>query len=101
MRRRLILGAAYLLIVVVVGLAVPFGASLRQRLIDQLGGRVEREADAVGAAVEDPLEGGGPAALQPFAVRVASRIGGRVLITFSGVPTGGSGTARPWEQTSS
>jgi signal transduction histidine kinase len=76
------LGAAYLLIVVIVGLAVPFGASLSQRLIDQLGGRVEREAEAVGTAVEDPLErGGSRPALQPFVQREAARIGGRVLIT--------------------
>ncbi len=81
MRRRLILGAAYLLLVVVVGLAVPFGATLRQRLVDELGGRVEREAFAVGAAAEDPLERGRAAALQPLAARVSSRIGGRVLIT--------------------
>ncbi len=81
MRRRLMLGAAYLLIVVIVGLAVPFGTSLRQRLIDQLGGRVEREAETVGASVEDSLERGGSAALQPFAVRMASQIGGRLLIT--------------------
>jgi signal transduction histidine kinase len=80
-RRRLILGAAYLLLVVIVGLAVPFGATLRQRLVDELGGRVEQEAFAVGAAVEDPLESGRAAALQPLADRVSGRIGGRVLIT--------------------
>src|SRR5438552_9059957 len=81
MRRRLMLGATYLLLVVIVGLAVPFGATLRHRLIDELGGRVEREAFAVGAAVEDPIERGRTAALQPLTDRVAGRIGGRVLVT--------------------
>jgi hypothetical protein len=81
MRRRLMLGATYLLVVVIAGLAVPFGATLRQRLVDELGGRVEREAFAVGAAVEDPLEHGRTGALQSFDNRVAERIGGRVLIT--------------------
>jgi signal transduction histidine kinase len=81
MRRRLMLGATYLLVVVIAGLAVPFGATLRQRLVDELGGRVEREAFAVGAAVEDPLEHGRTGALQSFDTRVAERIGGRVLIT--------------------
>jgi signal transduction histidine kinase len=81
MRRRLMLGATYLLVVVIAGLAVPFGVTLRHRLIDELGGRVEREAFAVGAAFEDPLEGGRPTHLQPFVDRVARRIGGRVLIT--------------------
>jgi signal transduction histidine kinase len=81
MRRRLILGAAYLLLVVIVGLAVPFGATLRHRLIDELGGRVEREAFAVGAAAEDSMERGRIGALQPLAAGVSRRIGGRVLIT--------------------
>jgi signal transduction histidine kinase len=81
MRRRLMLGATYLLIVVIVGLAVPFGITLRHRLVDELGGRVEREASTVGAAVEDAIEGGSTAGLQSFASRVAERIGGRVLIT--------------------
>ncbi|HXJ66949.1 MAG TPA: ATP-binding protein, partial [Actinomycetota bacterium] len=81
MRRRLMLAATYLLVVVIVGLAVPFAVSLQHRLVDQLGGRVEREAYAVGAAVEDPLEKGITAGLQPFARRVAQRIGGRVLVT--------------------
>ena len=81
MRRRLMLGATYLLVVVIAGLAVPFAVTLRHRLIDELGGRVEREAFAVGAAFEDPLERGRPASLQPFVDRVAGRIGGRVLIT--------------------
>jgi signal transduction histidine kinase len=83
MRRRLMLGAAYLILVVIVGLAVPFGATLKQRLVDELGGRVEREAYAVGAAAEDALEHGRRGGLQTFAVRVARRIGGRVLITDS------------------
>ena len=81
MRRRLMLGATYLLVVVIVGLAVPFGVTLRHRLIDELGGRVEREAFAVGAAIEDPLEGGRLPTLQPLVQRVAGRIGGRVLVT--------------------
>src|SRR5262249_51826456 len=55
--------------------------SLKHRLVDQLGGRVEREAYAVGAAVEDPLERGQTAGFQPFARQVARKIGGRVLIT--------------------
>jgi signal transduction histidine kinase len=75
------LGATYLLVVVIAGLAVPFGVTLRHRLIDELGGRVEREAFAVGAAFEDPLESGRRPALQPFVRRVADRIGGRVLVT--------------------
>jgi signal transduction histidine kinase len=79
--RRLILGATYLLVVVVVGLAVPFGATLGTRLTEELGGRVEREAFAVSAAVEDPIERGTPQQLQPLVVRFAGQIGGRVLVT--------------------
>lgn len=76
------LGAAYLLLVVIVGLAVPFAATLRNRLVEELGGRVERESSAIGATVEDAVERGTAAGtLQPYAVRVADRIGGRVLIT--------------------
>jgi signal transduction histidine kinase len=81
MRRRLILGSLYLLLVVVVGLSVPFGATLGQRLTQELGGRVEREAYAVGAAVEDRLETGLVGDLQPLAEAFARQIGGRVLIT--------------------
>ena len=75
------LGATYLLVVVIVGLSVPFAATLRSRLVEELGGRVERESYAVGAAVEDVLERGSTAGLQAFVVRVAGRIGGRVLVT--------------------
>jgi two-component system, OmpR family, sensor kinase len=81
MRRRLILGSLYLLLVVVVGLSVPFGATLGQRLTQELGGRVEREAYAVGAAVEDRLETGIGGDLQPLAEAFGRQIGGRVLIT--------------------
>jgi signal transduction histidine kinase len=81
MRRRLILGAAYLLIVVIVGLAVPFGATLRSRLVDELGGRVEREAYAVGASIEDAVEAGHLAGIPKAIAAVAGRIGGRVLVT--------------------
>jgi signal transduction histidine kinase len=81
MRRRLIFGALYLLLVVVVGLAVPFGATLSRRLTGELGGRVEREAFAVGAAVEDRLEAGDLTGLQPLAEAFARQVGGRVLIT--------------------
>ena len=77
------LGAAYLLVVVIVGLAVPFGAALRHRLIDELGGRVEREAFTVGTAFEDALERGQRSRLQPFVESAARRIGGRILITDS------------------
>ena len=83
MRRRLILGATYLLLTVVVGLAVPFGVTLSRRLTDELGGRVEREAFAVAAAVEDQFESGAPvpSSLQPLVERLAAQIGGRVLLT--------------------
>jgi signal transduction histidine kinase len=81
MRRRLILGAAYLLVVVIVGLAVPFGATLRSRLVDELGGRVEREAFAVGASIEDAVEAGHLSGIPATVNAVASRIGGRVLVT--------------------
>jgi len=81
MRRRLLVGAAYLLVVVVLALAVPFGQALSRRLTDELGGRVEREAYAVAAAVEDRLEHGDPAALQPLIESVGRRIGGRILVT--------------------
>src|SRR5690242_15984007 len=92
MRRRLILGATSLIVVVIVGLAVPFALTLRTRLVDELGGRVEREAFAVGAAIEDSVERGARATLQPSIERVASRIGGRVLVTDgSGVVIADSG----------
>ncbi len=81
MRRRLILGAAYLLLVVVAGLAVPFGLTLSRRLTSDLGGRVERQAFAVAAAVEDRLEHGDAASLQSLVALFARRIGGRVLLT--------------------
>jgi signal transduction histidine kinase len=83
MRRRLILGASYLLLTVVVGLAVPFGVSLSGRLTGELGSRVEREAFAVAAAVEDQFESGTPvtSTLQPLVERLAAQIGGRVLLT--------------------
>lgn len=81
MRRRLILGAAYLLVVVIVGLAVPFGATLRSRLVDELGGRVEREAFAIGASIEDAVEAGHLSGIPAAVSAVASRIGGRVLVT--------------------
>jgi HAMP domain-containing protein len=81
MRRRVIFGSFCLLLVVVVGLAVPFGATLDGRLTQELGGRVEREAFAVGAAVEDRLEFGSRSDLQSLAVAFARQIGGRVLIT--------------------
>jgi signal transduction histidine kinase len=81
MRRRLIFGAAYLLLIVVVGLAVPFGITLGRRLTAELGGRVEREAFAVGAAIEDQLETGKLGDLQPLAEAFARQVGGRVLIT--------------------
>ena len=84
MKRRLILGAAYLLIVVVVAIAVPFGVTLSQRLTDELGGRVEREGYAVAAAVEDRLERGQRDGLDSLARSVVQRIGGRVIITDGG-----------------
>jgi len=67
LRRRLILGATYLLLIVVIGLAVPFGATLSRRLTSDLGGRVEREAFAVAAAVAHHL----PAALGGPLLRAA------------------------------
>jgi signal transduction histidine kinase len=79
--RRLILGAAYLLVVVVVGLAVPFGATLGSRLTQELGGRVEQEAFSVASAVEDPIERGAVQNLQPLIVRFGRQIGGRILVT--------------------
>jgi signal transduction histidine kinase len=81
MRRRLIFGSFCLLLVVVVGLAVPFGATLGGRLTEELGGRMEREAFAVGAAVEDRLEFGSRSDLQSLAEAFARQIGGRVLVT--------------------
>jgi signal transduction histidine kinase len=81
MRRRLILAAAYLLLVVIVGLAVPFGVTLARRLTQELGQRVEREAFTVGAAVEDRLEVRDLSALQTMVVAFANQIGGRVLLT--------------------
>ncbi len=81
MRRRLVLGATYLLLVVVIGLVVPFGVSLGRRLTEELGGRVEREAFAVGAAIEDLLESAAHEELQPVVERMAQRIGGRVIVT--------------------
>jgi signal transduction histidine kinase len=79
-RRSLLLGAACLLLVVVVGLEIPFGITVARRLTAELGGRVEREAFAVAAAVEDRLEAGGPTGLRPIVERVSDRIGGRVLV---------------------
>jgi len=81
MRRRLIAGAAYLMLVVVVGLTVPFAATLGTRLTDELGARVEREAFAVASFVEDRLERGRTAGFQPMIERLAARIGGRVIVT--------------------
>jgi signal transduction histidine kinase len=81
MRRRLIAGAAYLMLVVVVGLTVPFAATLGTRLTDELGARVEREAFAVASIVEDGLERGRTAGFQPLIERLATRIGGRVIVT--------------------
>jgi two-component system, OmpR family, sensor kinase len=81
LRRRLILGATYLLLIVVIGLAVPFGATLSRRLTSDLGGRVEREAFAVAAAVEDQIEQRQTQTLQILVVRFAHEIGGRVLVT--------------------
>jgi signal transduction histidine kinase len=83
--------------VVIVGLAVPFGATLRSRLVAELGGRVEREAYAIGASLEDPLEAGRTAAIPSVVSRIADHIGGRVLVTG---PTGvviadSNGPARP------
>ena len=75
MRRRLILGSLYLLLVVVIGLVLPFGATLDRRLTDELGGRVEREAYTVGAAVEDRLESGDRLGLQPLAESFARQVG--------------------------
>ena len=86
MRRRLIAGAAYLLVVVVVGLTVPFAATLGTRLTDELGARVEREAFAVASIVEDRLERGRTAQMQRLIRNLSSRIGGRVIVTdHSGV----------------
>jgi signal transduction histidine kinase len=79
-RRSLLLGAACLLFVVVVGLEVPFGIAVAGRLTAELGGRVEREAFAVAAAVEDTLEAGRSAEVQSLVERVSDRIGGRVLV---------------------
>lgn len=75
------LGAACLLLVVISGLAIPFGITLGRQLTDQLGNRVEREANAVATAVEDALEAHPDVDLQSEAERYASQIGGRVLIT--------------------
>jgi signal transduction histidine kinase len=79
--RRLILGAAYLLVVVVAGLAVPFGVTLSARLTQELGGRVEREAFSVSSAIEDPIERGAVQPVQPLIVRFGEQIGGRILVT--------------------
>jgi signal transduction histidine kinase len=79
--RRLMLGATYLLVAVIVSLAVPFGITLGRRLTAELGGRVEREAYAVAMSVEDHFEAGAIARLQPTVVRFAERIGGRIVIT--------------------
>jgi signal transduction histidine kinase len=81
MRRRLIAGAAYLMLVVIVGLTVPFAAALGTRLTDELGARVEREAFAVASIVEDRLERGQAAGFQTLIERLATRIGGRVIVT--------------------
>jgi hypothetical protein len=81
MRRSLILGALYVLLVVVVALSAPFGFTLSRRLTDELGGQVEREAFAVAASFEDQLERGQLDGLQALTERLAAQIGGRVLIT--------------------
>jgi two-component system OmpR family sensor kinase len=81
MRRRLILGAFSLLLVVIVGLSVPFGRAMSTRLTDELGNRVEREAFAVAAAVEDELERSQTVGLQNDVERLATQIGGRILLT--------------------
>lgn len=81
MRRNLILGATYLLVVVIVGLSVPFAATLSRRLVGELGARVEREAFAVAAAVEDQFERRDTSALQALVESLSSQIGGRVLLT--------------------
>ncbi|HEX9890476.1 MAG TPA: ATP-binding protein [Actinomycetota bacterium] len=81
MRRRLVLGALYLLLVVVVGLTVPFGATLGNRLVDNLAGRVERESFGVAGAIEDTLETRAPDTLQPAIEHLARQIGGRILVT--------------------
>jgi signal transduction histidine kinase len=75
------LGAAALLLAVISGLAIPFGITLGRQLTDQLGNRVEREANAVASAVEDILEVQPNVDLQAEVERYASQIGGRVLIT--------------------
>jgi signal transduction histidine kinase len=80
-RRSLIVGAAYVLVVVVVGLAVPFGFTLSRRLTEDLGGRVERQAFAVAAAAEEPLEAGNTDAVQPLVERLATDVGERILVT--------------------
>jgi signal transduction histidine kinase len=69
-----------LLFVVIVGLEIPFGIAVARRLTAELGGRVEREAFAVAAAVEDTVEAGRSAGLQLLVERVSDRIGGRVLV---------------------
>jgi signal transduction histidine kinase len=81
MRRRLILGAFSLLLVVIVGLAVPFGRIMATRLVDELGNRVEREAFAVAAAVEDGLEQAQTERLQGTIHALAAQIGGRIVLT--------------------
>lgn len=81
MKRRLVLGATYVLLVVVVGLAVPFAITLGRRLTQELGTRVEREAFAVAAALEDALEHQAVAGIQAQTGDFASRIGGRVVVT--------------------
>ena len=56
MRRRLILSTALIALAAVVVLGVPLGAVEASRLRQEVDGRLEREADAVAAAVDDRLE---------------------------------------------
>ncbi len=60
MRRRLVASTALIALAAVLVLGVPLGIVGARRAHSEAVGRLEREADTVAAAVDDPVEGGRP-----------------------------------------
>jgi len=79
MRRRLILSTALIALAAVIVLGVPLGAVEASRLRQEVDQRLEREADAVAAAVDDRLEE--HRTITPALLRRFARSTHRVVLT--------------------
>ncbi len=80
MRRRLLVSYLILTLVILVVLEVPLAITYREREIQSLEAKLERDAFVVASYAEDTLEGTADADLGSLVTAYAERTGGRIVI---------------------